>query len=692
MVFGNKISEEKLQTLPFMDEELDIEKRVDDFLERLTLEEKISLLSGKWIYFSDRIKRLRMPYFKTTDGPHGVGSGIFFLKKMTYFPVAICRAASWNPELSEQFGIALAQETRATGRHLILAPGINIIRTPLCGRNFEYQTEDPYLNKKLAVEVVNGIQSQKIGACVKHFAANNQEYKRFKISCEISERALEEIYYPAFKATVEEADAWSFMACYNRLNGIFGCEHIELLRKKLMKEWGFSGFVVSDWFATRYTNTVGCLKAGLSFEMPKSICYKEKMVKKALSEKKVAKEIFHDNLRRLLRVMFRVGLFDDPSSIPEGSRNTEEHQEIARNIAEEGIVLLKNQNNVLPLDMNAIKKIAVLGPNADKKMALGGGSSMVRAKYEVTPKEGLKNKCKGQVKITKKLKDVDAAIVFAGLDHGKHHDRENKDRFMLHLPREQVDQIKDTVAKVPNTIVVLINGSPISMQNWLSDVPAVIEAWYAGMEGGNVIADILFGDINPSGKLPVTFPKKLADSPAHKHSWTYPGIKYVYQNGEIDLEADDYRVYYQEGVFVGYRYFDTFDVDPLFPFGHGLSYTTFQLSNLSIDKESLNQGEDFTVEVDIQNSGKRSGAEVIQVYIKDKEASVERPEKELCGFNKVFLEPGETQSVEIPIEHQALAFYDENEHQWKVEKGQFVIMVGTSSQNIELSKEIEYIG
>ncbi|MGV9173333.1 MAG: glycoside hydrolase family 3 protein, partial [Promethearchaeia archaeon] len=328
MVFGNKISEEKLQTLPFMDEELDIEKRVDDFLERLTLEEKISLLSGKWIYFSDRIKRLRMPYFKTTDGPHGVGSGIFFLKKMTYFPVAICRAASWNSELSEQFGIALAQETRATGRHLILAPGINIIRTPLCGRNFEYQTEDPYLNKKLAVEVVNGIQSQKIGACVKHFAANNQEYKRFKISCEISERALEEIYYPAFKATVEEADAWSFMACYNRLNGIFGCEHIELLRKKLMKEWGFSGFVVSDWFATRYTNTVGCLKAGLSFEMPKSICYKEKMVKKALSEKKVAKEIFHDNLRRLLRVMFRVGLFDDPSSIHEGSRNTEEHQEL----------------------------------------------------------------------------------------------------------------------------------------------------------------------------------------------------------------------------------------------------------------------------------------------------------------------------------------------------------------------------
>ncbi|MFO8019157.1 MAG: glycoside hydrolase family 3 C-terminal domain-containing protein [Promethearchaeia archaeon] len=692
MLFSNKISEEKLQTLPFMDERLDIEERVNDFLERLTLEEKISLLSGKWIFFSDRIKRLRMPYFKTTDGPHGVGSGVFYLKKMTYFPVAICRAATWNPDLSQQFGVALAQETRATGRHLILAPGINIIRTPLCGRNFEYQTEDPFLNKKLAVEVVKGIQSQKIGACVKHFAANNQEYKRFEISCEVSERALEEIYFPAFEATVREVDVWSFMACYNRLNGTFGCEHVELLREKLMKQWGFSGFVVSDWFATRDTNTVECLKAGLSLEMPKAICYKEKKVKNALSEGKVSEDTFEDNLRRLLRVMFRVGLFDSPSSVPEGSRNTEEHQKVARKIAEEGIILLKNQDDLLPLDINAVNLIAILGPNADKKMAFGGGSSMVRAKYEVTPEEGLKSKCEGMVNTTTKVNDVDAAIIFAGLNHKKHNDRENKDRLRLDLPKEQVKLIKRTVKKVPKTIVVLINGGPISMDDWLADVPAVIEAWYAGMEAGNVIADVIFGDVNPSGKLSVTFPKKLADSPAHIHPWTYPGIRNVYQNGDIDLEADDFRVYYNEGIFVGYRYFDTFNVEPIFPFGYGLSYTTFNFSNLSLNKEKLMEGEDFNVKIELENTGKRTGAEVVQVYIKDKESSVKRPEKELCGFKKVFLTPGEKQSVEISIDSEALAFYDEGEHQWKVEKGKFLILVGNSSRHIKLSQELEYIG
>ena len=692
MVFTNKISEEKLQSLPFMDEDLDIEERVDDFLNRLTLEEKISLLSGKRIFFSDRIKRLRMPYFKMTDGPHGVGSGIFYLKKMTYFPVAICRAATWNPTLSHEFGKALAQETRATGRHLILAPGINIIRTPLCGRNFEYQTEDPYLNKKLAVQMVKGVQSQKIGACVKHYAANNQEYKRFRISAEISERALEEIYYPAFKATVEEADAWSFMACYNRFNGVFGCENEELIREKLINEWGFTGFVVSDWFATRYTDTLGCLKAGLSLEMPRAICYKEKKVKKALSRNKVSEELLDENLKRLLRIMFLTGVFDDPATLPKGSRNTEEHQLIAKKIAEEGIVLLKNQDNLLPLDVNATSSIAILGPNANEKMAFGGGSSMVRAKYEVTPEKGLENKVKGKIKIVKKPEEADVTILFAGLNHDKHNDRENKDRLRLELPQEQIKLIKKTVRKNSNTIVVLINGSPVAMNEWIDDVPAILEAWYAGMEAGTVIADILFGDLNPSGKLPVTFPKSLKDSPAHADPWTYPGIRYVYQNGEIDTEADDFRVYYKEGIFVGYRYFDTFDVEPLFPFGYGLSYTSFSLTHLTIDKPQLKKKEDFTVKLDIENTGSMSGAEVIQVYIKDQEASVKRPEKELCGFKKVFLEPGEKTSVSIPIEHNSLAFYDETAHQWKVEKGKFTLLVGTSAKDISLTEEVEYLG
>ncbi|MHA1291868.1 MAG: beta-glucosidase family protein [Promethearchaeota archaeon] len=688
-----------IMDLPFKDSSLDVEERVEDLLKRLTLEEKILLSSGKRLFFTKPIKRLGISSLKMTDGPHGVGSGIFYLKKMTYFPVAICRTATWNPELSEQFGVALAQEVRSVGRHIILAPGINIVRTPLCGRTFEYQTEDPYLNSVMAVAMVKGVQSQRIGACVKHYVANNQEFNRFKVSSEVSERALQEIYLPAFKATVKEADAWSFMACYNKVNGIHGCEHKLLIRDLLMKEWGFRGFVVSDWLATRFAKTIECANAGLSLEMPIAICYKKDKLMKAIEEKKISEEDFNDNIRRLLRVMFFVGLFDDETKIPIGSRNTIEHQALTRKIAEEGIVLLKN-NNILPLNINKIKKIAIVGPNADAKMGFGGGSSMLRPKYEITPLKGIKKICKGKIKIISSPEKADIAIVITGLNHKKFMDRENKDRIILDLPNDQIELINETVKANPNTIVVLINGSPIAMDDWIENVPAVIEAWYAGMEAGNAIADILFGNINPSGKLPVTFPKKIADSPAHKSFRTYPGLKrwesikegdVVVKHKYIKINYDhEDKVYYDEDILVGYRYFDTKNIEPLFPFGHGLSYTTFDYSNLKIDKKKISGNEELKIMVDIKNTGNLDGAEVVQLYLQDVECSVKRPLKELKRFKKIFLKSGQKETILFSLKKEDLSFFDEQSKSWKAEKGLFKVLIGSSSRDIRLEGEFEY--
>ncbi len=667
---------EDLKSLPFWNSDLDVEERVNDLLGRLTTEEKFTLASGKRIFFTKPIKRLGVPSWKMSDGPHGVGSGIFYKKKMSYFPVAICRAATWNPELSEKFGVALAEELRSVGRYMILAPGINIDRTPLNGRTFEYQCECPYLNKILAVAVVKGLQSQRIAACVKHYACNNQEHNRFHVDAVVGERALQEIYLPAFEAVVREADAWSFMACYNKLNGIHGCEHENLIRERLMKQWGFRGFIVSDWFATRFTDTAKCVNAGTSLEMPFAIAYKLKKLNAALQEGKFTQQTYDDNLRRLLRVMFLTGLFDDKSKLPKGSRNTPEHRELGRQIAEEAMVLLKNENNILPLSINNIKKICVVGPNAKKKLAFGGGSSMVRAKNEITPFAGLKNKCKGKVQLVKEPSEADVVVFVGGLNHGKNMDRENKDKIILELPAEQIEQINATAKQNPKTIVVLINGSPVAMNGWIENVPAVLDMWYAGMEGGNAFANVLFGDVNPSGKLPVTFPKKLSDSPAHKSERTYPG---------------DEKVYYEEGIFVGYRHFDNKNIEPLFPFGHGLSYTQFTYSNLKLSKNQISGNEKLSISLDIVNSGKIFGAEVVQLYIQDLEASVERPLKELKGFKKVKLNPGQKETVKFEVEKNDLSFYDEANGLWKAEKGAFNVLLGSSSRDIRLQAKFEYL-
>ncbi len=674
---NEKLLNNEIKTLPFMDSNLDLEKRVEDLLGRLTLKEKFTLCSGTKNFFTKPIKRLGIKSFKMTDGPHGIGPHSSKNAECTYFPTAICRAATWNPELSEQFGVAVAQEVRDIGYHMILGPGVNIHRTPLCGRNFEYQTEDPYLNKKMAVPVVKGVQSQRIAACVKHYICNNQEMNRFTVSSEVSERALQEIYLPAFEETVREADAWSFMGCYNKVNGVYGCEHKNLLIERLRNEWGFRGFVVSDWIATaKTTNTENCINAGLSLEMPMPIKYKKKILNQALLEGKFTEETLNENIKRLLRIMFLTGLFDDENAIPPGSRNTPEHQAISRKIAEEGIVLLKNESALLPLDINALKKIAVIGPNADKKMGQGGGSSQVRPPYEITPLQGIKNKCRDKVKIVNSPSESDLVIIFAGLNHEKAMDSEHSDRDSFDLPSEQIELINKTVQENPKTIVVLISGSPVNMVDWIENVPAVIEAWYAGQEAGNTIADILFGDVNPSGKLPITFPKKLSDSPAHVSTRTYPGNE---------------KVYYDEGIFVGYRHFDTKNIEPLFPFGYGLSYTTFAYDNLKIDKKTISGDDKFTVSVDITNSGDRAGAEVVQLYVQDVECSVERPLKELKGFKKVQLDSGEKKTIVFELENKDLSFFDEKTSCWKAENGSFNILVGSSSKDIHLKGEIEYI-
>jgi len=676
-----KLTLDDLAKLPFMDSKLDLESRVADLLGRLTLEEKFSLCAGKGLWATKPIERLGVKSLKMTDGPHGVGALGSRFRKCTYFPTAICRTATWNSDLSERFGVALAKEMRSIGFNVVLGPGINVIRTPLCGRTFEYQTEDPYLNRKMAVAVIRGVQSQRVAACAKHFACNNQETNRGNVSAEVGERPLREIYLPAFEAAVREADVWAVMASYNKVNGIFSCENRNLLVERLREEWGFKGFVVSDWFAARRaTNAESCVNGGLSLEMPgKGSRYGGKELKKAFEAGKFTEDALDGNLKGLLRAMFLVGLFSDGRSLPKGSRNTIEHRDLARTIAEEGIVLLKNEGDILPLDVEEIRSVAVLGPNAAKRTGFGGGSSMVRPFYEITPLEGLKERCIGKVKVVKDPARADVAIIFAGLSHDilRGVDYEGRDKKSLELPADQISLINYTPMVNPKTIVVLINGSPVAMDGWLQKVPVVLEAWYAGLEAGRAIAAILFGDVNPSGKLPVTFPRSLSDSPAHSSERTFPGNE---------------KVYYDEGIFVGYRHFDKGGIEPLFPFGHGLSYTTFAYENLRISNGNDSGAETFTTSVDVTNTGERAGADTIQLYVRDVEASVERPPKELKGFKKVYLKPAQMRNVTFVLGKSDLSFWDESANRWITENGVFEILIGSSSREIRLLGEFEYQG
>jgi len=667
----------------YLDDTTEIETRVNDLFSRLTLNEKFRLLTSHGrhrFYVTAPIKRLDIPSFKTTDGPLGVAMHSSGFSKNTRFPATVSLAASWNRVLTHQIGVAMGEEVRAAGRHVLLAPGINIARTPLNGRTFEYFSEDPYLTKELAIPLVKGIQEQRVAACLKHYAANNQETDRMKSNSVVDERTLNEIYLRAFRSAVLEADPWSVMACYNKVNGTYGSENKYLLREILMEKWGFNGLVMTDWFASRPIKTTeGCINAGLGLEMPWALRYKTKSLQKAFEEGKFTEDTLDDLVRRNLRVMFLTGLFDRPEKLPQGSRNTREHQELACRAAEEGMVLLKNEGNILPLSLENLEELSIYGKHLTKKFGgfLKGGSSAVKPPYEVTPLEGLIKKTEGRVKLHQNNSGGEIGIVFVGQDHGKGGDSESSDRTSLDLKEEQVALIKRVAKEHQKTIVCVIAGSPIAMSDWIDDVDAVLMCWFGGMEAGHAIANTIFGDVNPSGKLPLTFPKQLSDSPAH-HSGNqrnYPG-------------DEEKNVSYDEGIFVGYRWFDEKNIEPLFPFGFGESYTTFEFGNVHLSRTEIQNIKDkLTISMDITNTGNRVGAEVIQVYSHDVKTSVERPPRELVGFEKVYLKPGETKKASILVRADDLAFYDTGKHDWVVESGDFKFLIGNSSRAIYLDAE-----
>jgi beta-glucosidase len=515
------------------------------------------------------------------------------------------------------------------------------------------------------------------------------------ISTEIAERPLQEIYIKNYKRIIEKADPWGLMCCYNKINGIHGADNRYILRNILRDQLGFTGHVVTDWFAARKTSgAASCIKAGLNLEMPGFFLSKillPKKVRKAISKGEITEEDLDYVVRPFLRTMIRVGLVDD-EQVELGPKvlDIPEHQKLAQQIAEEGTVLLKNDPEILPLDINKVKKIAILGPNAKKIFGIkghGGSSAVVPPKF-ITPHEGISNYVSGKVEIVKKVEDADTVFLVLGLDHGgtifkaflfkKEGDTEGRDRSRYALPKEQIKLLHDTVAKNPNTIVILIAGSPIDCSRWYDKVPAILNAWYPGMMGGDALARIIFGDISPSGKLPVTYPKKLEDHPAHKSQKSFPG----------DLKT--MKIHFEEGIYVGYRYFDKYEIGPFFPFGFGLSYTTFELLNISSDKTKIQGKDSFVVTVDVKNTGRIAGAEIIQIYIEDDECSVDRPPKELQGFTKIYLEPGETKTAMISLDQSAFEFYSESEHEFIAEDGSFTIWAGTSSRDTPLSIEIVY--
>ncbi|MHA2118917.1 MAG: glycoside hydrolase family 3 C-terminal domain-containing protein [Candidatus Thorarchaeota archaeon] len=558
-----------------MEEPIDVDDRVTELMGKLTLREKFMLLTShgrRRFYITKPIKRLKIPSFKMTDGPLGAAMHSSGFKKNTRFPATVALAASWNRELMGEIGTVMGKEVRALGRHVLLAPGLNIARTPLNGRTFEYFSEDPYLTKELAIPLVKGVQSQRVAACLKHYAANNQEIDRMSSSSEVDERTLNEIYLRAFRGVVKEANPWTVMTCYNMVNGVYGCENSYLLQETLFDKWGFDGLVMTDWLASRKVKTTeGCINAGLTLEMPWPRVYKVKALERAYGEGKFTDETLDDRVRRNLRVMMLTGLFDSPETLPEGARNTREHQELVRRTAEEGIVLLKNTGSLLPLNIDDQKRISLHGKNLRKKFGrlLTGGSSAVSPPYEITPLKGMEEKCRGKVELFLGDSSADVAIIFAGLNHGRGGDSESMDRKSLHLDEDQVRNIRSVANDHPQTIVCLIAGSPIAMDEWIDDIETVLMCWYGGMEAGHAIANVLFGEVNPSGKLPLTFPKKLNDSPAHStgERRNYPG-------------DEEKRVFYDEGIFIGYRWFDEKNIEPLFPFGFGLSYTEFEHRNL----------------------------------------------------------------------------------------------------------------
>ena len=688
------------------------EKKIDGLIKKMTLKEKIAMIHGATSFTNTGVPRLGIPALMMSDGPQGVRpeqgknwvAPTNVLDSGTYLPVGVCLASTWNPKMGYAFGSVLGSEAAFRGKDVILGPGINIIRTALNGRNFEYESEDPYLVSKMVVGYVTGVQDQGISACVKHYMGNNQETLRGSIDVQMSERALREIYLPGFKAAVTVGHVNTLMGSYNRFRGQYATENEYLVNKILKGEWKFDGVVMSDWGAVH--NTMEALKNGTDLEMGSDIGSPRRdfnnfflgdTVLAVVKSGAVKESVVDDKVRRILRVMYKTHAIDGQRK--KGEYNTVAHQQAALHIAEEGIVLLKNENNILPLNKSSVKSIAVIGANANRLQSMGGGSSQVKAFYEVTPLKGLKNEAGDKININyvagykiekspsaqadliaeavEAASKADVAIIVGGWIHGYNYaiwgdnayDAEGIDKPNMDMPFGQDELIKAVVKANPKTIVVLIGGGPIDVSQWVNNVPGILQAWYPGMEGGNALAKIIFGAVNPSGKLPMTFPKKLQDEPAHKLG-EYPG--------------DGVTVKYNDDLYVGYRYYDTYKVEPQFAFGHGLSYTTFAFNNLTVIKGDKQATVSFT----IKNTGNTAGAEVAQVYVHQEKSALPRPEKELKAFEKVFLEPGQQKVITLTLNEDAFSYYNDKENKWVAEAGVFNVMVGNSSRSIKMKESV----
>ena len=707
------------QTPVYLDETKPVEQRIDDALARMTLDEKIAVIHAQSKFSSPGVKRLGFPDLWTDDGPHGVRPDVLWDEwvqagqtndSCVAFPALTCLAATWNPALSRLYGESLAEEALYRGKHVILGPGVNINRTPFNGRNFEYMGEDPWLASRMVVPYIQGLQSKGVAACVKHYALNNDEEYRHQVNVIVSDRALHEIYLPAFKAAVQEGGAWAVMGSYNLYQNQHNCHNATLLNKILKQDWGFDGVVISDWGGCH--NTEEAIQNGLDLEFGSwtdgltmgvtnayDNYYMALPYKRLIREFKYSTKELDEKVRRVLRLFYRTTM---NRQRPFGFLCSESHYEAALKIAQQGIVLLKNDRKILPV--KKARRILVVGENAIKMMTVGGGSSSLKVQKEILPLDGIKARfaeaevdfARGYVGDTiqsydgvtvgrslydlrsaeeltaeavAKAKDADVVIFIGGLNKSNYQDCEGHDRQTYGLPYGQDQLIEALVKANPNLVYVNISGNAVAMP-WADKVPAIVQGWFIGSEAGEALASVLAGDVNPSGKLPFTWYARLEDCGAHA-TGSYPG---TWREGHQIIDET-----YKEDIFVGYRWTDKQQIKPLFPFGYGLSYTTFQVSNLRADKKEMTDDGQLTVTADVKNVGSVAGAEVLQLYISDTQSSLPRPVKELKGFKKVYLEPGETQQVSFTIDRSALSFYDEQTGDWTAEPGEFVAMVNNSS-------------
>ncbi len=716
----------------YLDDTKPVEERIEDALSRMTLEEKIGMIHAQSKFSSPGVPRLGIPEFWMTDGPHGIRPEVLWDEweqagwtndSCIAFPALTGLAATWNEEMSLLYGHSIGEEARYRKKDVLLGPGVNIYRTPLNGRNFEYMGEDPYLASKMVVPYIQGVQKNGVAVCVKHYALNNQEFNRHTTNVILDDRALYEIYLPAFKAAVQEGDAWTIMGAYNLYKNQHACHNEYLINDILRGEWGFKGVVVSDWGGTH--DTYQAIINGLDIEFGswtdglasgRSNAYDNYYLAypylEMIQSGQVGTQELDDKIRRIMRLAYHTTMNKNK---PFGSLNSTEHSEAARKIAEEGIVLLKNKNNVLPIDLSQAQTIAVVGENALKMMTVGGGSSSLKVKYEVSPFDGLKHRIGSAAEVVyargyvgdpggeyngvvsgqdlnddrsedeliaeavQVARQADYVIFFGGLNKSAHQDCEDSDRYGLELPYHQDRLISELAKANKNLVVVNISGNAVAMP-WVDEVPAIVQGWYLGSEAGNALARVLVGDVNPSGKLPFSFPVKLTDIGAHKVG-EYPGNK-------LELEQSTHRgdtinETYHEGIFVGYRWLDKEKIKPLFGFGHGLSYTTFEYGKATADKKEMDAEDTISFSVNVKNTGDREGMETVQLYISDLKSSLPRPVKELKGYKKISLQPGEEQTVTLSVDKSALSFFDPDKHDWVAESGDFEAWIGTSSTDIK---------